>query len=236
MSVFRFKQFSVDQKGCAMKVNTDGVLLGALAHAADPQRILDVGAGTGVIALMLAQRFEAALIEAIEIEPSAAETAGFNFRESPFAERVKGYSLSFQDFFKTHPARKYNLIVSNPPFFINSLKSDTHARQLARHTDAEFFNQLLSLAAAHLEEGGLLTLIIPLEIAALLNETASGYGLYLCSTTSISSFKGSTPHREVLSFGLKPVKLHQDSLFIYDAPKVYSEAYRRLLKDFLIIF
>ena len=121
--MFRFKQFAVDQTGCAMKINTDGVLLGALTEADQPKTILDIGTGTGVIALMLAQRFKYAQIDAVEIDPGAAETAGRNFINSSYAERLNVYPIGFEEFFEQNPDKKYNLIVSNPPFFINSLKS-----------------------------------------------------------------------------------------------------------------
>src|SRR3569832_358514 len=119
---FHFKQFNVDQTGCAMKINTDGVLLGALADANSPKTILDIGTGTGVIALMLAQRFTRAKIDAVEIDEQATETAVRNFADSPLAERLTVYPFGFVDFFDKYPGRRYDLIVSNPPFYINSLK------------------------------------------------------------------------------------------------------------------
>jgi tRNA1Val (adenine37-N6)-methyltransferase len=121
--LFRFKQFSVDQTGCAMKINTDGVLLGALAQAENPKHILDIGTGTGVIALMLAQRFTTAKIDAVEIDIIAAETAGTNFKNSPFSDRVTVFPKNFESFFDDNRERKYDLIISNPPFHINSLES-----------------------------------------------------------------------------------------------------------------
>jgi tRNA1Val (adenine37-N6)-methyltransferase len=109
-SVFQFKQFSVDQTGCAMKINTDGVLLGALSEANDPRSILDIGTGTGVIALMLAQRFTSAQINAVEIDTFAAQTAGENFENSPFADRMNIFPTDFQSFFKDNPSKKYDFI------------------------------------------------------------------------------------------------------------------------------
>ena len=106
-----------------MKINTDGVLLGALVEADHPKSILDIGTGTGVIALMLAQRFANAQIDAVEIDPSAAETARRNFANSPFAERLNLFPVGFGEFFDQYPDKKYDLVVSNPPFYINSLKS-----------------------------------------------------------------------------------------------------------------
>src|ERR1700761_2572209 len=106
-----------------MKINTDGVLLGAMASAGNAANILDIGTGTGVIALMLAQRFADAKIDAVEIDEMAAQTASRNFESSVFAGRLTVYPASFEKYFDEHPARKYDLIVSNPPFYIDSLKS-----------------------------------------------------------------------------------------------------------------
>src|SRR6187402_1935311 len=116
-SMFQFKQFTVDQSGCAMKINTDGVLLGALTEANNPQRILDIGTGTGVIALMLAQRFPGAKTDAVEIDEAAAVTAGRNFKASKFTKKLQGYHLGFEEYFRQNPDQKYDLIVSNPPFY-----------------------------------------------------------------------------------------------------------------------
>jgi tRNA1Val (adenine37-N6)-methyltransferase len=122
-NIFKFKQFEVDQSGCAMKINTDGVLLGALATANNPQSIVDIGTGTGVIALMLAQRFAVTRIDGVDIDESAAETADRNFKGSPFQYRMYAHFDTFEGFFESHNWKKHDLIVSNPPFFLDSLAS-----------------------------------------------------------------------------------------------------------------
>src|SRR6478735_7810839 len=114
--IFKFKQFEVDQTGCAMKINTDGVLLGALATASNPQSIVDVGTGTGVIALMLAQRFAVAHIDGVDIDQDSAEAADRNFKASPFLYRVYSSFNTFEGYFKNYYWKKHDLIVSNPPF------------------------------------------------------------------------------------------------------------------------
>src|SRR3954468_23378981 len=116
--MFQFKQFAVDQTGCAMKINTDGVLLGALATADEPGNILDIGTGTGVIALMLAQRFANATVDAVEIDQQAARTAESNFNNSVFSNRANLYAEAFESYL-SRSDKKYELIVSNPPFYIN---------------------------------------------------------------------------------------------------------------------
>jgi tRNA1Val (adenine37-N6)-methyltransferase len=150
-SLFRFKVFEVDQTGCAMKINTDGVLIGGIVTADAPSRILDVGTGTGVIAMMLAQRFPAAVVEAIEIDPAAAATAAKNFALSSFASRLSvhtGDILSYESEFR------YDLIISNPPFFVNDLKNPEARKRLARHADEDFFIGLIRKVSMLLNPSG----------------------------------------------------------------------------------
>ncbi|MBC7745908.1 MAG: methyltransferase, partial [Flavobacterium sp.] len=136
--IFFFKRFSVDQRGCAMKVNTDGVLLGALAETDKSSRILDIGTGTGVISLMLAQRFPKAKIDAVEIDKEAALMAGTNFKNSAFSLQLQIFHSSYKEYFKKFPNKKYDLIVSNPPFFINSQQSKDLSKTIAKHTNQIF--------------------------------------------------------------------------------------------------
>ena len=139
-SYFRFKQFVVNQDKTAMKVGTDGVLLGALTNICyEPAQILDIGTGTGLVALMLAQRFENSEIDAVEIDTEASEQALSNFNLSPFANRLSVINIDISDY---TPKKKYNLIVSNPPYFVNSLKASDKQRTMARHTDSLSFSAL----------------------------------------------------------------------------------------------
>jgi len=235
-NIFRFKQFSVDQSGCGMKINTDGVLLGALAGGSDPERILDIGAGTGVISLMLAQRFPHARVDAVEVDPSAAEAARANFAVSPFAGRLQLIDSSFQDYGKQLDPVVYNLIVSNPPFFLNSLKNPDHQKTLARHAEEGFFDELVQFAQQHLSWEGELWLILPTEAALQTQNLAAGAGFYLTKCIEVKSFADYLPHREVLVFSRIQEKKDTASLIIYEAPKIYTEAYKNVLRDFLIIF
>src|SRR5690606_5311480 len=161
-SVFRFKEFEINQEGCAMKINTDGVLLGAYVQANNPYRILDIGTGTGVIALMLAQRFQDANIDAVEIDIEAYQTSLDNFKNSPFASRIQGNLGSFEDL---QVANKYDLIVSNPPFYTNSLHNPDARKKIARHADFDFFKKLLDFAKTNVSDKGQLDLILPNELA-----------------------------------------------------------------------
>jgi len=234
--MFHFKQFSVDQSGCAMKINTDGVLLGSLATADDPKSILDIGTGTGVIALMLAQRFGNAQIDAVELDESAAETAASNFKRSPFANRLMVYPLGFKEFFEAHPGNKYDLVVSNPPFYINSLLSPGAKKNQAKHAGDGFFEGLIQSVAEHLADNGLCWLVLPPNAGALVKELAKQRGLYLQKIIYIHSFDTDAAHREVLVFGLQVAELSEDRLVIYDGPNVYSALYQSVLKNFLTIF
>lgn len=236
MPVFRFKQFSVDQSGCAMKVNTDGVLLGALASTAKPLTIMDIGSGTGVIALMLAQRFPQAVIDAVEMDEPAAQTATVNFENSVFADRLKLYPFSFERFFAEYPHKKYELIVSNPPFYINSLESPGAGRTLAKHAGAGFFELLISTVYIHLAANGVCCLILPMDTAALVKKLAGKYQLYLQQVISIRSYPASLPHREIFVLGLHQTNTIQTEFIIYKEPKQYTAEYSELLKDFLTIF
>ena len=235
-NIFQFKQFGIDQTGCAMKVNTDGVLLGALVTAADPRSVLDIGTGTGVIALMLAQRFSGASVDAVEIDESAACMAAANFKNSSFKDRCSYYFTSFQHYLTTYPGKKYDLIVSNPPFFINSLKSSEKPKEVARHTTMSFFTDLLATSSASLNENGKLWLILPVETADAIVLTAGGCNLWLHEQITVASFPSSEPHRKVICLGHQKMNVLQREFAIYSGPGVYSKQYATLLKDFLTIF
>jgi tRNA1Val (adenine37-N6)-methyltransferase len=234
--MFHFKHFSVSQANCAMKVNTDGVLLGALAEANSHQHILDIGTGTGVIALMLAQRFGEAIIDAVEIDERAVLTASSNFSKSIFSSRLNAFPNSFQDHFRDHPDSSYDLIVSNPPFFLNSLKSENEARKVARHTDEIFFNELVSFSSGHLNANGYLIVILPPETSLLIQKISSENGFYLQKKISVHSFEDSLAHREIIFLGFNTCDLIESKVVIYNSPKVYSQQYSTLFKDFLTIF
>lgn len=234
--IFQFKQFSVDQSGCAMKINTDGVLLGALTETDNPQNILDIGTGTGVIALMLAQRYTEAKIDAVEIDETAAETAGKNFNNSIFADQLSIYPIGFEQFFEQHPDKRYDLIVSNPPFFINSLKSPEAKRELAKHTDEDFFKKLIKTVAAHLNPEGVCWLIIPSIIADFVFYLAAENDLCLQKRINIKSFEYSAPHRVIACFGFEKVSTEISKFVIYKSSGVYSEEYTKLLQPYFIAF
>ena len=234
--MFHFKQFAIDQTGCAMKINTDGVLLGALVEADVPQHILDIGTGTGVIALMLAQRFANATIDAVEIDKTAAHTARTNFQNSKFNERLALYAHSFESYFGNHAQKKYDLVVSNPPFYINSLESPEAKKNTAKHADGDFFGSLVKAVSEHLTTTGSFWLILPLDTAELVKTIAQQNNLYLQKTVAIKSYPDSNPHREMLVLGLDNTKAADKEFVIYQQEKVYSNQYQNTLRDFFTIF
>jgi len=234
--LFHFKQFCIDQYGCGMKINTDGVLLGALIQPENPFSVLDIGTGTGVIAMMLAQRFPTAHIEAVEIDDSAATAAANNFLSSKFAERLQVFQTSFQNFSKEHPGKKYDLIVSNPPFFINSLKNPDQQKQLARHTDTSLFEDLVTFSMNHLSSNGVCKFILPVDAAKQVIIEGMRQGLHLQHVLTIRSSELKPPHRQIITLGLNDLKCSELFFTIYSSEKVYSEEYKTALKDFLTIF
>ena len=219
-----------------MKINTDGVLLGALAEADQPKTILDIGTGTGVIALMLAQRFPQANIDAVEIDEVAAATAGQNFDNSPFKNRLYLYRGSFEQYFEQAVEKKYDLIVSNPPFYINALESPTEKKALAKHADADFFERLVKSAANHLTDGGSFWLILPMQTADLVKDIARSVDLNLQGTIQVLSYPDSEAHRAMLIFGINETNQDSSKFVIYNAPKIYSQQYQDTLRPFFTIF
>lgn len=233
-SVFRFKQFDVDQGNCAMKINTDGVLLGASTCLPEAKRILDVGTGTGVIALMLAQSHVGAQIDAVEIDADAYQQAKKNFQHSSFAKRLHIFLGSFTDI---QPQGGYDLIVSNPPFYTDSLPNPDVRKRLAKHTDTLFFETLLSFVSCHLTTEGLFQLVIPTALADMqIAPLLADYGLYLQNELTISSFPDGEPIRKIWGIRKKAAALRSQSLAIYEEKGKYSAQYKALLKPYFLAF
>jgi len=219
-----------------MKINTDGVLLGAFVEAVAPQTILDIGTGTGVIALMLTQKYKDVQIDAVELDSDAAQTAGRNFANAPFNNKPHIYQGSFQQYFEAHPDKKYDLIVSNPPFYINSLEASAKQMNLAKHADTGFFDELINRVAAHLNPNGECWLILPLPTSAMVKSLANQRGLHVQKVISIKSFADSDPHREIIILSPWQTKKADEAFIIYKDVKVYSEVYRERLRVFFTIF
>lgn len=231
---FRFKQFTIQQDKAAMKVGTDGILLGAWANVSHCRNILDVGTGTGLIALMLAQR-SGAMISAIEIEEKAAEQAIENVEESSWKERVAVHHMSFREFVKDTNDH-FDMIVSNPPFFSNSLKPKDAQRKLARHNDSLSFEELISGACRILCENGKLAVILPSEAEEEFIKLAEIKGLFLIRQTKVRPEESKTANRVLLELSNKKTGFKKDCLIIYSDKNVYSNAFVELTRDFYLRF
>ena len=256
---FRFKQFFVEDDRCAMKVGTDGVLLGCWAPTSHLTfdighlRILDVGTGSGLIALMLAQRCPSAHIDAIDIDPNAIQQAKENFERSVFSHQLSAFNSSLQDWQnrqflaieqsivnrQSSNRQLYDLVVSNPPYFRNSLKNPDKGRELARHTDTLSYDDLFRHSARLLNEHGQLALILPAETENDVRETAERYSLFITRVTRVYS-KPSKPARRVLmTFDKLSIvncqfSIIEDVLVLENETGGRSAAYQQLCQEFYL--
>ena len=219
-----------------MKVGTDGVLLGAWARL-EPchRRVLDIGTGTGLIALMAAQRTEewGAKVVGVEIDPSAAEDARENVARSEWAARVTIVQTPIQDY---EPEEKFDHIVSNPPYFVASLLSPDAARTTARHTTSLTFDDLAAAAARLLAPEGSLSVVLPYDAAPDMTLAAARKGLFLLRRTDVSSKTGGKPLRSLLEYGPRPLPTASESLTIHLPDGDYTPQYRELTKAFYLKF
>ncbi|WP_241522135.1 tRNA(1)(Val) (adenine(37)-N(6))-methyltransferase TrmN [Chimaeribacter californicus] len=233
---FTFKQFFVAHDRCAMKVGTDGVLLGAWAPVDNAGRILDIGTGSGLIALMLAQRTSPGCeIDAVELDADAAEQARENAGASPWADRIKVLANDIHQVARENVAR-YALIVSNPPYFEPAVACRDAARTQARYTETLSHDALLACAAALLEEGGQFCVVLPYEIGERFIATAQADGWYPARRTVIRDRPGKPLHRMLLALARSPVTLHQDELALRDEDGSYSAAFRQMITDFYLFY
>lgn len=230
---FKFKQFTIYQEKSAMKVGTDGVLLGSWANVANCKRILDIGTGTGVLALMLGQRATSAKITAIEIEKNAATEASQNVALSPWNNRIDVQNISFQEF-EEKIAEKYDLIVSNPPFFQNSQKTKSQARTIARHNDLLPFSILLQKTSVLLNNSGRCAFILPIDAEQEFSRLASKNKLYLLRKTEVKPNSKKLANRVLLEFGKEKSALQISSIIIYNDNGLWSDDYKKLCEDFYL--
>lgn len=231
---FQFKQFRIEQKRSAMKVGIDGVLLGAWTNVHDCNTILDIGTGTGLIALMLAQRSQAEMT-AIEIEKNAAEEAAENVAASIWNDRVQVQHISLQKF-AASSTQQFDLIVSNPPFFRNSLKAGNESRSLARHNDSLPFSTLCEITAQLLAEKGRCAFILPIPVNAEIEMLARKNGLFLQRKTQVIPNEKKLPNRVLLEMGRIEVPAETDSLTIYNNDGLRTEDFKNLTRDFYLNF
>ncbi len=235
MSVFRFKRFDVSNSRSAMKLGTDSVLLGSCAPvASNVKKVLDVGTGTGVVALMIAQRLsekdgDGFRIEGIDIDEPSVVEASENFANSPWAGNlsVERCALSIW------PGKEYDLIVSNPPFFDDSLLNPDERLSEARHTVSLSYRELCEYASGALAEQGILSMVLPKDVKKSLVRVAGSFGLYLLEEVEVRTTSGKAAKRMVISFSKVKRDWQKKELVMMESGG-YTAQYRALMEPFLI--
>lgn len=244
MGVFKFKRFEVVNERSAMKVNTDGVLLGALMTILPTDRtLLDIGTGTGTIALMAAQRlFSCGIchadrsaenrVDAIDIDEASAEEAAANFRNSPWSEVLHAYHTSLDDFASD---RKYDLVFSNPPYFEDSLNAPEERRNNARHTSTGLsYREILDFASQSLTDNGRVAFVLPAETEAALCRHARMNGLHLFRIVRVRTVPRKEPSRIIAEFSRMRKDTSEDTVLTIQNEGKYTEEYLSLMRDFYL--
>lgn len=228
--LFHFKQFAVEHGSSTMRVGTDAVLLGAWCRVQGVQRVLDVGTGCGVIALMVAQRCPAAVVDAIDIDAASVVEAQRNFATSPSAGRLRATYADFNEWV----GENYDLIVSNPPFFINGIQSPDAARASARHTITLDYARLIAHARHLLAPSGRLAMVAPADARSQVIEQAAFQSMDIARLCEVTSVVGKQPKRLLWELTPSRASLTRESIAIKEANGHYTEAYRALCRDFYI--
>ncbi len=228
MSVFKFKHFQIHQENAALKVGTDSMLLGSLCRWNNPKRLLDIGTGTGVLALMCAQRFSLEEIIGLEISEPAFKDAKINAGNNPFPSGIQIINQAIQEYY---PAKGFDAIISNPPFFENSSKNPNEEKSLARHTDSLSFTELIQSISRLLTTTGKAWIIIPFESKETIIELARETHLFPADLITILGKPGK-PARIIISLCKMKQEVLSSSLCIRTEDGAYTEEYKVLTKDF----
>ena len=232
--MFQFKKFTIQQDRCAMKIGTDGVLLGAWCPIDNkPFSVLDIGAGTGVLSLMLAQRSNAEQIDAIEIDENAYEQCVENFEASPWSDRLFCFHAGLDEFIE-EPEDEYDVIISNPPFYTEDYKTENEQRDLARFADAMPFEDLVEAANLLLSENGIFVVIIPFKEEENFLALSKDFELYPFKITRVKGTPTTEIKRSLLAFSRTKKETYVDELIIETARHKYTEDYIVLTKDFYL--
>ena len=228
---FKFKRFTIEQENCAMKVGTDGCLLGGWFSCTGSKRILDIGCGTGLISIMAAQR-SSAHVTGVEIDGTAASQARKNADNSPWGDRIEIVNSDFLDY---ETGEKYDAIVSNPPYFVNSMKCDDASRTLARHSDSLGSEEFFACADRLLAPHGKVSIVIPCDIVEEWRRSANGYGFVASRLAYIKTTPRKAPKRVLLEFSRgNAVECIESTLVLENSPGVYSKEAQDILRDFYL--
>lgn len=232
---FQFKQFRVEQDRCAMKVCTDACILGAYTQAPPKTaNILDIGTGTGLLCLMLAQRYPHSRIDAVELDLQAFEQAGKNVAQSPWPESIHLYRQAIQEF---TPPHRYQLIVSNPPFYPEHLRSENQRKNQARHHDSLSFPDLINAIMRLLTNDGRCSILLPPRQAQEFSKLAEEKGLFLQHELQVQESQAHPPQRSIRFYAHTPKKSPSfDRLIIRDSEGNYSSRFQQLLQAYYLIF
>ncbi|WP_272151936.1 tRNA1(Val) (adenine(37)-N6)-methyltransferase [Tenacibaculum aiptasiae] len=237
MKPFKFKEFTVHQDKTAMKIGTDAVLLGAWCNLGEfPDAILDIGSGTGVISLMLAQRSDAMTIDAVEIDEGAYEQTVENFEQSDWGDRLFCYSAAFNDFVEeiAEEEEVYDVIVSNPPFYTDDFETKDEARNKARFTSSLTFEDLLAGVSKILSINGLFSVIIPFKEEKSFVQLAKENELFVQRVCRVKGNETSEIKRSMLTFSFQEQEVEEEELIIEKERHQYTDAYIELTKDFYL--
>ena len=231
--VFRFKQFSVQQKNSAFKIGTDSVLLGAWARVETARQALDIGSGCGVLALMVAQRNEAD-VTAVELDSLSAEEARENFQNSPWTERLTLLNTSIQEFANTN-SNKFDLIISNPPYFEKSLPAKEARKTQARHNHSLQIRELAFSVSRLLSENGTFAIVLPTKEAALLVKESEQQGVHLIRKCEVFPTQHKPSSRWLMEFGFMQKELAEEKLVLNDhQSRSYTPEHQQLTRDFYL--
>ena len=231
---FKFKEFTIHQNNAAMKIGTDGILLGAWADLSDKKKGIDIGSGTGVISIMLCQRNEILEIDSIEVSERAVVDAKKNIKNCKWNKRIK---LKHTDLKLFSTENKYDLIISNPPYFKKSLKPKDLDRLKARHEESLNYKDVLNFSEKHLLKKGTINLILPIDQKKEVIEYAGKFGLYISKECIVSPKPNKNPHRLLIELSKTKKTLESQSLIIEnDGRHNYTDNYKKLTREFYTIF
>lgn len=229
---FQFKQFTIHQDKTAMRVCTDACLFGAIISAEmEANRVLDIGAGTGLLSLMYAQKHEKSVIDAVELEPNAFSQANENIALSPLGKNIQICHTAIQEF---QPKETYDLIFSNPPFFENDLKSNQKVRNLAMHSDTLTLKELFSYANNHLSEKGQFAVLIPFHRLEYTLQIANENNFYLSKIWNVKQTENHSFFRAILIFQKQNIDTISAELYIKNAQNQYGIDFAHYLKDYYL--